>query len=97
MHYLFEFLKIFRVRATREEWKRMQEAFKAKWNFPSCCGAIDAKHCQMKRPDNSFSEFYNYKGTYNIILFALVDADYRFVFIDMGSNGRVNDGAVFRN
>jgi len=75
----------------------MQEAFKAKWNFPSCCGAIDAKHCQMKRPDNSFSEFYNYKGTYNIILFALVDADYRFVFIDMGSNGRVNDGAVFRN
>jgi len=27
----------------------------------------------------------------------LVDADYRFVFIDVGSNGRVNDGAVFRN
>jgi hypothetical protein len=31
------------------------------------------------------------------MLFALVDADYRFVFIDVGSNGRVNDGAVFRN
>jgi hypothetical protein len=27
----------------------------------------------------------------------LVDADCRFVFIDVGSNGRVNDGAVFRN
>jgi hypothetical protein len=27
----------------------------------------------------------------------LVDADYRFVFIDVGSKGRVNDGAVFRN
>jgi len=27
----------------------------------------------------------------------LVDADYRFVSIDVGSNGRVNDGAVFRN
>jgi hypothetical protein len=27
----------------------------------------------------------------------LVGADYRFVFIDVGSNGRVNYGAVFRN
>jgi hypothetical protein len=27
----------------------------------------------------------------------LVDADYRFLYIDVGSNGRVNDGAVFRN
>jgi hypothetical protein len=31
MHYLFGFLKIFQVPATREEWKRIQEAFKAKW------------------------------------------------------------------
>jgi hypothetical protein len=36
------------------------------------------KHCEIKRPDNSYSEFYNYKGTYSIILFALVDADYRY-------------------
>jgi hypothetical protein len=72
------------------------EAFKAKWNFPNCCGAVDGKHCQMKRPDTSCSQFYNYKGTCIIILFALVYADYRFVFIDVGSNGRVNGGAVFR-
>ena len=80
----------------REEWKRIQEAFKARWNFPNCCGATDGKHCEIERP-NSCSEFYNYKKTYRVILFALVDADYRFVFIDVGSNGRVNDGAVFRN
>jgi len=73
------------------------EVFKVKWNFPKCCLAVDGKHCQMKRPDNSCSEFYNYKGTYSVILFALVYADYRIVFIDVGSNGRVHDGAVFRN
>jgi len=72
------------------------ETVKAKWNFPNCRGAVDGKHCQVKRPDNS-SEFYNYKGTYNMILFALLYADYRFVFIDLGRNGRVNGGAVFRS
>jgi hypothetical protein len=80
-----------------EEWKRIQEAFKAKWNFPNCCRAIDRKHCQIKCPDNSCSEFYNYKGPYSIILFALVDTVYWFVFTDVGSNCRVNEGAVFRN
>ena len=97
MHYLFEFFKIFPVPATREEWKRIQEAFKAKWNFPNCCGAVDGKHCQIKRPDISCLELYNYKGTYSIIIFALVYADYRFVFIDVGNNVSVNDGTVFRN
>jgi hypothetical protein len=24
--------------------KKIQEAFKAKWNFPNCCGAIGGKH-----------------------------------------------------
>jgi len=97
MHYLFEFFKILQVTAMREEWKSIQEAFKAKWNFPNCCGATDWKQCQMKHPDNSCSEFYNYKGTDSIILFASVDTDYQFVFIDVGSNDRVNDGTVFRN
>ena len=97
MHYRFEFFFKFQVPATREEWKRIQETFKAKWNFPNCCGAIEGRHCQIKRPDNSCSEFYNYKGTCSIIQFALVDADCWFVFIDVGSNGRVNDSAMFRN
>jgi hypothetical protein len=61
MHYFFF---NFKVPATTEEWKRIQEAFKAKWNFRNSCEAIDGKHCQMKRPDNSCSEFYNYKRTY---------------------------------
>ena len=52
MHYLFEIFKNFQVTATREEWKRIQEAFKAKWNFLKCCRATDGKHCQIKCPDN---------------------------------------------
>ena len=63
---------------------------------------MNKENCALKLVDeiildNSFSEFYSYKGTYSIILFSLVGAVYRFVFIDVGSNGRVNDGVVFRN
>lgn len=50
----------------------------------------------IKRPPGTCSEFFNYKGGYSIILLALVDADYRFLYIDVGTNGRANDSNVFR-
>lgn len=50
----------------------------------------------IKRPPGTCSEFFNYKGGYSIILLALVDADYRFLYIDVGTNGRANDSSVFR-
>ncbi|XP_066981810.1 uncharacterized protein [Macrobrachium rosenbergii] len=85
------------VPQSTKEWKRIQHDFDVKWNYPYCCGAADGKHVQIKRPDNIASEFFNYKGHYSIILFALVDANYRFLYIHVGHNGRANDSAVFRN
>ncbi|KAG8335894.1 hypothetical protein J6590_108755 [Homalodisca vitripennis] len=84
------------VPSTTREWENIQRSFNVKWNFPSCCGALDGKHVAIKRPPGSSSEFFNYKGGYSIILLALVDADYRFLYIDVGSNGRANDSSVYR-
>ena len=41
--------------------------------------------------------FYNYKGYYSIILFALVDADYKFIWADIGTNGSASDAQIFND
>lgn len=80
---------------TEEEWKSIAEKFYTRWNFPMCTGAIDGKHVRIQCPGNSGSLYYNYKNFFSNVLFALVDADYKFIGIDVGSYGRESDAGIF--
>ena len=80
-----------------EEWKRISKDF---WNllcFPLCLGAINGKHCVINCPPNSGSTFYNYKGTFSLVLMAVADARYAFTYVDVGDYGRQCDSNVFSN
>jgi len=81
--------------STQQEWKTIAAQFSNQWNFANCIGALDGKHIQIFPPPNSGSLFYNYKHFSSIVLLGLVDAGYKFLYVDIGSYGRISDGGVF--
>lgn len=96
---VFQVLKddYFKCPSAPEEWLKIAQLFHDCWQLPHCIGAADGKHVRILHPRNSGSEFYNYKGFFSVVLLAVVDADYKFIFADVGCQGRISDGGVLRN
>lgn len=80
---------------TTDEWAKIADIFWQQCNFPNCVGAIDGKHIRIQKPVGSGSSFYNYKKYFSFVLFAMADANYRFIYVDIGSYGRSSDSSIF--
>ena len=80
-----------------EGWRAISDKFLQKWNFPHTCGALNGKHIACKRPPKSGSQYFNYKGFYSVVLMALVDADYKFFWPDLGSSGSASDALIYND
>jgi hypothetical protein len=82
---------------TTEKWCSIANDFEALWQFPNCLGAIDGKHVVIEKPANSGSLFFNYKKDFSVVLLAVVDANYKFIAVDVGAYGKSSDGGIFRS
>lgn len=80
---------------TEEGWKNIAEGFQNYSQFPNCLGAIDGKHVRIRKPKMSGSLFYNYKNYFSIVLLAIVDVNYKFIYIDVGAFGKESDSTIF--
>ena len=78
-------------------WRAIADQFFQKWNLPHTCGALDGKHVACRSPPKSGSMYYNYKGFYSIVLMALVDADYKFIWADVGGMGSASDAQIYND
>ena len=82
---------------TPEGWKNIARRFHVRWNFPHVLGALDGKHVAIQKPQNSGSLYHNYKGFFSIVMLALVDGDYRFLWVDAGTNGACSDAQIWND
>ncbi|KAH9629648.1 hypothetical protein HF086_001119 [Spodoptera exigua] len=82
---------------TQQLFEEIAADFDKKANFPNCIGAVDGKHIRIRSPPKSGSLFFNYKGYNSIVLLAIVDSQYRFMYVDIGAYGKESDSTIFHN
>ncbi|XP_023935468.2 uncharacterized protein LOC112043965 [Bicyclus anynana] len=82
---------------TQQLFEEIAADFNKKANFPNCIGAVDGKHIRVRSPPKSGSLFFNYKGYNSIVLLAIVDSKYRFIYVDIGAYGKESDSTIFHN
>ena len=80
---------------TPDKWKELEREFRIRWNVPHALGALDGKHMALKKPKNTGALYHNYKGFSSIVMLALVDGQYKFRWVDAGTEGSCSDGQIF--
>lgn len=82
---------------TNEGWLEVAGDFEARWNLPHCLGAYDRKHIRIQKPNKSGSLYFNYKQFFSVVLMALVDSKYQFLWIDVGGVGHQSNAQIYNN
>ena len=70
------------------------------WQFPFSWASVDGCHIPIKCPPGgkeSCKEYHNFKNFYSVVLMAMVDAKYRFVWGSCGFPGNSHDSVILQS
>ena len=81
-------MPLFVMFPTARQFENMPREFMIDLHFQNCLGAIDGRHCRVKKPPNSGSLFFNYKKFFSIVLMASCDSKKRFIWANIGDYGK---------
>jgi len=65
-------------------------------NFPNCIRAVYGKYIRIRKPNESGSQYFNYKNIFSTVLMAVANADYCFISVEFGAYGSSSDSNVFK-
>lgn len=85
---------------TEEKLQELMESMDAEWQFTYAYAAIDGSHIPIRCPPGgaeAAKEYHNFKNFYSIILMAIVDAKYRFIWGSCGYPGNSHDSMIFQS
>jgi hypothetical protein len=54
------------------------------------------ENVQIIAPESSGSMYFNYRGTFSVVLLGVANTIYNFICADFGCQGRISDGGVFK-
>ena len=81
---------------SRQEWVDIATNYENNSHFPHCIGSVDGKHIRVQKFRRSGSMNLNYKHFFSIVLMAIADSDYKFIYVDVGAYGKDCDSSVFK-
>lgn len=70
------------------------------WQFPFSWAAVDGCHIPIKCPPGgqaATKEYHNFKNFYSVVLMALVDAKYKFLWGSCGFPGNSHDSVILQS
>ena len=80
-----------------EDWLEVESIFRRRWNILHALGALDGMHIAFRCQQWGGSLYYNYKSFHSIVLLALVDGVYKFLWVDMGAAESSSDAQIFKH
>ena len=85
---------------SEDEIRHVMGKFGEEWQFPYAFAAADGSHLPIECPNGGaqgMKQHFNFKGFYSIVLMALVDAEYRFIWASVGAPGNTHDSTLLQS